>query len=215
MATVFMPHFIALLLLVLSGAAAAADVALIGVIGDKAAVLALDGGNPKTVKVGQKWNGIAVISVDKEQATVEIEGKRRVLIRGQHYRSTAAVSDRQSVTLSADTRGHFVIDGAVNGSPTRFLVDTGATMVTLPAADAQRLGIDYRKGARGLTKTAAGIVEVYRIRLDRVGLGGIEMTGVDAIVIEQGLDIALLGMSFLNHVEMRRDGQTMMLIQRF
>jgi aspartyl protease family protein len=138
-----------------------------------------------------------------------------VLIRGQHYRSTAAVSDRQSVTLSADTRGHFVIDGAVNGSPTRFLVDTGATMVTLPAADAQRLGIDYRKGARGLTKTAAGIVEVYRIRLDRVGLGGIEMTGVDAIVIEQGLDIALLGMSFLNHVEMRRDGQTMTLIQRF
>jgi aspartyl protease family protein len=215
MATVFMPHFIALLLLVLTGAAAAADVALIGVIGDKAAVLALDGGNPKTVKVGQKWNGIAVISVDKEQATVEIEGKRRVLIRGQHYRSTAAVSDRQSVTLSADTRGHFVIDGAVNGSPTRFLVDTGATMVTLPAADAQRLGIDYRKGARGLTKTAAGIVEVYRIRLDRVGLGGIEMTGVDAIVIEQGLDIALLGMSFLNHVEMRRDGQTMTLIQRF
>ncbi len=215
MATVFMPNFIALFLLALSGAVAAADVALIGVIGDKAAVLAVDGGNPKTVKVGQKWNGIAVISVDKEQATVEIDGKRRVLGRGQHYRSVAAVSDRQSVTLSADTRGHFVTDGAINGTPTRFLVDTGATMVSLPAADAQRLGIDYRKGARGLTKTAGGIVEVYRVKLDRVGLGGIQMTGVDAIVIEQGLDIALLGMSFLNHVEMRRDGQTMTLIQRF
>jgi aspartyl protease family protein len=215
MATVFMPHFIALLLLVLSGAAAAADVALIGVIGDKAAVLALDGGNPKTVKVGQKWNGIAVISVNKDQATVEIAGKRRVLVRGEHYRSAAAVSDRQSVTLSADMRGHFVTEGAVNGNPMRFLVDTGATMVSLPAADAQRLGIDYRKGARGLTKTAGGIVEVYRVRLDRVTLGSIEMTGVDAIVIEQGLDIALLGMSFLNHVEMRRDGQTMTLIQRF
>ncbi|HYN12340.1 MAG TPA: TIGR02281 family clan AA aspartic protease [Burkholderiales bacterium] len=210
-----MPHFIALLLLVLCGAAAAADVALIGVIGDKAAVLALDGGNPKTVKVGQKWRGIAVISVEKEHATVEIEGKRRVLVRGQHYRSTAAVSDRQSVTLSADTRGHFVTEGAINGNPTRFLVDTGATMVSLPAADAQRLGIPYRRGARGLTKTAGGIVEVYRVRLDRVSLGGIELTGVDAIVIEQGLDIALLGMSFLNHVEMRRDGQTMTLIQRF
>jgi aspartyl protease family protein len=215
MATVFMPHFIALFLLLAPGAAGAADVALIGVIGDKAAVLALDGGNPKTVKVGQKWNGIAVISVDKEQATVEIDGKRRVLVRGQHYRSAAAVSDRQIVTLSADTRGHFVTEGAVNGTPTRFLVDTGATMVSLPAADAQRLGIDYRKGARGLTKTAGGIVEVYRVRLDRVRLGGIELNGVDAIVIEQGLDIALLGMSFLNHVEMRRDGQTMTLIQRF
>ena len=46
-------------------------------------------------------------------------------------------------------------------------------------------------------------------------LGGIELTGVEASVIEQGLDIALLGMSFLNRVEMKRDGQTMTLIQRF
>jgi aspartyl protease family protein len=195
--------------------AAAADVALIGVIGDKAAVLALDGGEPKTVKVGQTWQGISVLSVEKDRATVEIDGKRRVLLHGQHYRSGAAASSREGVTLAADPRGHFVAEGAVNGSPVRFLVDTGASVVALPAADAQRLGIDYRKGERGLTQTAGGTVPVYRVRLDTVRVGGIELAGVDAIVIERGLDIALLGMSFLNRLEMQRDGQTMTRIRRF
>jgi aspartyl protease family protein len=185
-------------------------------LGEKAAVFAVDGGEPKAVKVGQKWRGITVLSVEREQATVEIDGKQRVLKIGQHYRSgSAASSDRQSVTLAADTRGHFVSEGSINGNPVRFLVDTGATAVALPAAEAQRLGIDYRKGQRGFTSTAGGMVPVYRVRFDSVKLGSIELSGVDGIVIEQGLDIALLGMSFLNRVEMKRDGQTMVLTRRF
>jgi aspartyl protease family protein len=216
MATGFMPHFIAILLLLLGPAAWAADVALIGVIGDKAAVVAVDGGDPKTVKVGQKWRGISVIAVERGEATVEIDGKRRVLKIGQHHRTASAPSsDGQSVTLAADPRGHFVSQGSINGNPVRFLVDTGATTVALPAAEAQRLGIDYRKGQRGFTNTAGGVVPVYRVRFDSVKLGAIELSGVDGIVIEQGLDIALLGMSFLNRVEMKRDGQTMVLIRRF
>src|SRR5512145_1814390 len=138
MATGLMPAIIALLLCLGCGAAGAADVALIGVIGDKAAVLALDGGDPKTVKVGQKWSGITVISVERSEATVEIDGKRRVLKMGQHYHAAAATADRQSVTLAADPRGHFITEGAINGNPVRFLVDTGATMVALPATEAVR-----------------------------------------------------------------------------
>jgi len=191
-------------------------VALIGVIGGKAAVLAIDGGDPKTVKVGQTWQGITVLSVDKDRATVQMDGRQRVLMHGQHYRSgSAPASDRQQAVLSADTRGHFVVDGAINGSPIRFLVDTGATSVALPGAEARRLGIDYLKGPTSYTKTANGRVRVYVVRLDTVRLGGIELAGVDAVVIEQGLDTALLGMSFLNRVEMRRDGPTMTLIRRF
>jgi len=205
-----------LLLVLAPFAALAADVALIGVIGDKAAVFALDGGEPKAVKIGQTWNGISLVSVEREQATVEIEGKRRVLRIGQHHRSASAPSgNRQSVILAADPRGHFVSQGLINGSPVRFLVDTGATTVALPAADAERLGIDYRKGERGFTHTAGGVVPIYRVRFDSVKLGTIELAGVDGIVIEQGLDIALLGMSFLNRVEMQREGQTMVLIRRF
>jgi aspartyl protease family protein len=215
MATGFMPNIIALLLWFACGAAFAAEVALIGVFGDKAAVLAINGGDPKTVKVGQTWKGVSVLSVEKDRATVEFEGRKRVLLQGQHYRSGAARSDRELVTLAADSRGHFVTEGAVNGSSVRFLVDTGATSIALPARDAERLGIDYRKGRRAITQTANGPVGVYRVNLTTVRLGDIELQAVEAVVIEQGLDIALLGMSFLNRVEMKRDGATMTLIRRF
>jgi aspartyl protease family protein len=209
-------HFI-WLLLVICGAAAAADVALIGVIGDKAAVLAVDGGDPKTVKVGQTWRGITVLTVEKDRATIEVEGKKRQVERGQHYRGAeTASSGRSKVLVAADTRGHFFIEGAVNRVPVRFLVDTGATMVSLPQRDAERLGIDYRKGRRGMSNTANGPVTVYLVRLDAIRIGEIELHGIDALVHDgPGLDQALLGMSFLNRVSMQRDGGTMTLIQRF
>src|SRR5687768_3316369 len=109
MATGFMAkNFIALLLLVAAVTpAAAADIALIGVIGERAAVLAVDGGEPKTVRLEQTWRGIKVIAVEKTRATIEFEGKQRVLQLGQHYRSASLGDGRQSATLAADPRGHF------------------------------------------------------------------------------------------------------------
>jgi aspartyl protease family protein len=215
MATGFMPNIIALLLWFACGAAVAADVALIGVIGDKAAVLAVDGGDPKTVKVGQKWNGISVLSVEKDRAIVEIDGKQRVLARGAHYRSAAALSTRETTILTSDGQGHFFTDGAVNGMQLRFLVDTGATFVVLSGEEARRMGIDYRNAPRGRVQTAAGVVSSYVTKFDRVRIGSIELSNVDAVVVEQNIGTALLGMSFLNRVEMRRDGESMTLIRRF
>jgi aspartyl protease family protein len=203
------------LALLAAPAARAADVMLVGVFGDKAAVLAIDGGAPRTVKVGQKVGDVTVIAVDKDRAIIEADGKRRVLVRGQTYSTSASSSDRQSATLTAGAGGHFVVDGQVNGGAVRFVVDTGATAVTLPASDANRLGIDYRKGQPGITQTASGRTQSYGVKLNSVRVGGIELQNVDAIVIEQGLSIALLGNSFLNRVEMQRDGQTMTLTRRF
>ena len=209
-------HFICLcLLLAATCAAAADDVALVGVIGDKAAVLAVSGGEPKTVKVGQTWNGVTVISVEKAHATVETEGKRRVLTLGQHYRSGPGSSTQARVTLAADTRGHFVTEAAVNGIPVRMVVDTGASSVVLSGDDASRLGLDWRKGTRRVMQTANGATPGYGVVLDRVRVGGIELQAVDGVVVEQGLGIGLLGMSFLNRVEMQRDGDRMTLIRRF
>jgi len=209
-------HFI-WLFAALCGSAAAADIALVGVIGDKAAVLAVDGGDPKTVKVGQSWRGISVLAVERDQATIEVDGKKRVLQRGLHYRNAdASGNGRSKVTLAADTRGHFFIDGAVNRIPVRFMVDTGATMVALPQRDADRLGIDYRAGRRAATRTANGIATVYLVKLDSIRIGDIELHNIDGLVHEGGgLEQALLGMSFLNRVSMQRDGGTMTLIQRF
>ena len=97
----------------------------------------------------------------------------------------------------------------------RFLVDTGATAVSLPASDAVRLGLDYRGGRRISMQTANGTAPAYVTKLERIKIGDIELYNVDAIVIENGLHVALLGMTFLNRVEMKRDGHTMTLIRQF
>jgi aspartyl protease family protein len=85
----------------------------------------------------------------------------------------------------------------------------------LPANDAVRLGIDYRKGRPGMIHTANGPAPAWRVKLDSVRVGGIVLQNVDALVLEQGLDVALLGMSFLNRVEMFRSGDSMTLKRRF
>jgi len=212
-------HFIVLFVLFASaagGAARAADVALIGVIGNSAAVVAVDGGEPRTIKVGQTRQGIKLVAIEGERATIEFEGKSRVLSLGQHYRGAATTAGAgSSVTLAADSRGHFVSDGSINGQMLRFLVDTGATTIALPAADAARIGINYRSGAVVRTRTASGESSAYRVTFASVRLGDIELTNVEGIVIEDGLDIALLGMSFLSRLDMRQEGRTMTLIKRF
>lgn len=209
-------HFIGLAALLLAIPAAAADVGLAGVFPGKAAVLVIDGGAPTTVRVGRSARGVSVISAGEAEAVVEVEGKRRTLRLGQYARGTSANADeRQTARLAADPRGHFFAEGQVDGGSVRFLIDTGATVVALPASDANRLGIDYRKGRRGVMQTASGQALAYQVKLDQVTLGGITLQNVDAVVIEGGLGIALLGMSFLNRVEMRRDGQTMVLTRRY
>jgi aspartyl protease family protein len=208
-------HSIALLILLAGLPAVAADVSLLGTFETKAAILSIDSGAPKTVKVGQTFGGVTVVAVEKDRAMVEVDGKRRTLVRGQTYNSTTAGSDRQSVTLVAGVGGHVIAEGLVNGGAVRFVVDTGATMVTLPGSDAVRLGIDYRKGEAGIMQTAAGPAPAYRVKFDTVRVGGIEFNNVDGVVIEKGLSVALLGMSFLNRVEMKQESGRMTMIRRY
>jgi len=167
------------------------------------------------MSVGQRSpEGIALVAVDRETATFEIDGKRRALKMGQAYAS-ADTARGGSITLKADERGHFLTDGQVNGGTLRFLVDTGATMIALPAAEARRIGVNYLSGAREMVQTAGGPTAVYRVKLDTVRVGDITLNAVDAVVIESGLHVALLGMTFLNRTDIKRDGETMVLIKRF
>jgi aspartyl protease family protein len=200
----------------LAAPAAATDVTVVGLSSARASV-SINGGTPRWLAVGQRSpEGVALVAVDRESATFEIDGKRRALKMNQAYvAARAAGGGASSVTLKADARGHFIADGQVNGGAVRFLVDTGATTIALPAADAKRLGINYLKGDQGLVQTANGSASAYRVKLDTVRLGDITLNGVDAVVLEGGLTTPLLGMSFLNRTEMKRDGETMVLTKRF
>jgi aspartyl protease family protein len=196
--------------------AAATDVNVVGLFPNRAIVV-VNGGAPRTLTVGQKTpEGVVLIAADSTGAVLEIDGKRQTLALGQPFVSKAEGGGPSKVTLAPDSAGHFVFSGSVNGLPVRFLVDTGATLVALPEADARRLGIDYRRGERGFSKTAAGITPVYKVKLESVTLGDITLLNVDGVVMDgPGLDIALLGMSFLNRTEMRREGSYLTLIKRY
>jgi aspartyl protease family protein len=217
---VIVPRYctVAVLLCLLPAVARAVDVSLIGLFPGKALVT-IDGGSPRVLSLGQKTaEGVTLLSSDTgaDSATFDIGGQKRTLKRGQQYASVARSASAESVTIAANTAGHFIIDGQINGGGVRFLLDTGATLVALSAGDAERLGIDYRKGEKGFTSTANGVAPVYRVKLDTVRVGDITATNVDGVVMEgNSLPIALLGMSFLNRMEMKRDGQTMVLTRRF
>jgi aspartyl protease family protein len=120
------------------------------------------------------------------------------------------------VTLYPDRGGHFFVDGLVNGTNVRFMVDTGATVVAMSSAVANRIGIDYRKQGRpGMASTPAGYVKTYNITLGTVQVGGITLHNVAGSVIEGNHPReALLGMSFLGHLDMKRDGEKMELSER-
>ena len=211
----------AAVLLAILGAAAieasAANVSVVGVFPGRGAVLVVDAVGPQSVRIGQRLGGVTLVSVDRTGAIVEEGGQRRTIALGQHVTGAGAPSGRAPrAILSADGRGHFVTDSKVNGAALRFLVDTGATTVAIPGNEARRMGLDFTKGQKGVAQTANGPAPIYRIKLDSVQVGEIELLNVDAIVMDGGgLGQALLGMSFLNRVEMRRDGDTMTLQRRF
>jgi aspartyl protease family protein len=195
--------------------ASATDVTVAGLFPNKALVQ-IDGGALRTLSVGQKTaEGVALISVDGDSATFDIQGRRVRIGLGQ-ARATAVTSSAASTVLTADTRGHFFTDAQVNGTTIRFVVDTGATWIALPASEARRLGLDYRKGTKVTMNTANGRAPGYRVKLDTVQVGALTAYNVDAVVAEgEGLAHALLGMSFLNRMDMKREGDVMTLTKRY
>jgi aspartyl protease family protein len=207
--------FIAGLLTVFANDAAATDITVSGLFTSKA-VVQIDNGPLQTLSVGQKTpQGVVLVSVDRESATFEVDGKRMTLGLGR-ARMGATAPVAESATLTADVRGHFAADGLVNGMPVRFFVDTGASLVSLPASEASRLSIDYRKGQKVLMGTANGTTSGYLVKLDTVKVGSVTLHGVDAVVMEgRGLGSPLLGMSFLNRMDMKREGDIMTLTRRY
>jgi aspartyl protease family protein len=207
--------FFSAVTLALACVAGAVDVNVVGLFPGKA-MLEIDKAPARMVSVGQKINGIKLLEANSEGAVVEINGKREKLQLGQSIASAGPVSERPKIILTADSNGHFITTGQMNGGTTTFLVDTGATTIAMSKAEAKRLGISYINGRRGVSNTANGQVMYYSIKLDTVKVGDVTLHQIDAAVIDGGgMDITLLGMSFLNRLEMKRAGSTLTLTKAF
>ncbi|MCC4116817.1 TIGR02281 family clan AA aspartic protease [Aromatoleum toluclasticum] len=195
----------------------AADVELVGLFGRKA-VLVVDGGAPRTLAVGEQTrDGLRLLDVTEGAAIVEIGGARQkvALGAGPVRGSSGEQGGAAAVSLVADARGHHFSSGSINGASVRFLVDTGASMVSMGASDARRAGIDFHKGVGGVSQTASGPAKVWKVRLDTVRVGDVTLHGVDGLIHENDLPFVLLGMSFLSRMDMQREGDRLTLRKRF
>ena len=178
------------------------------------ALLVIDG-QPKVLGVGEEHNGVKLLEVIGEQARVERDGQSLALRLGAAPTALASSGDRpgggREVELKADAGGHFISDGWINGKPTRFMVDTGATAVTLGQAEAERLGLDWRRAATAQANTANGTVPARTLQLGTVRVGDLSVNNVVAVVLPSAMPHVLLGNSFLSRLNMKRENDTLRL----
>jgi aspartyl protease family protein len=144
----------------------------------------------------------AVVSLDHARTATPTQAAEFTAVRNVTPTGPspqAASSSAASITKSAD--GHYWAQANVNGSAVKFLVDTGASAVSLSPEDARRLGFSPDKLFYTHTvMTANGEARAAKISLTSVAVGGARVTDVDAYVIEKGLDTSLLGMSYLGRL---------------
>ena len=112
----------------------------------------------------------------------------------------AKAAPANTVVVAADAHGHFYVDAAVNGAPVRFLVDTGASLVSLTPADARAAGLGFGGGEKLTLSTAHGAAQATRTSLRRLRLDQLELEDVPAVVMDDSLPVSLLGMSFLSRL---------------
>ena len=190
-------------------AIAVEKIVVLGLFKDKA-IVKIDG-KQHVLSAGQTSpEGVRLISANSEQAVLEINGTSSTYKLGTHIGSQfAQPSAGRSVQIWPDSHGMYATVGSINGYPVDFLVDTGATLIALNRNQAKRLGIDYLvDGIKGTSSTASGVVTTYYVQLKKVRVGEIELRSVDAAVVDGDFPReVLLGNSFLNRLNMRRDGR--------
>jgi len=208
------------LALIFPVAATPAGFSLSGVFGDRAAVSFPDGSVRTLKKGGRAVKGVRLLSVEEASATLEVDGRPLTLMlreKGASVGPLEGADGAQEIVVHPDSRGHLMVAGAINDQPVNFLVDTGASMVAISAADAARAGIDYRRvGRRGFSNTANGRVPTWGVSLASLRIGDMVLYNVEGAVIESGLTTPpLLGMSALKQFEMRAEGNYYVLRKRY
>ena len=117
-----------------------------------------------------------------------------------------------SVTLQRNRYGHYVTQGKINNQPVTFLLDTGASDISIPSKIAQKLKL--KKGQERRYQTANGIIVGNLTTLNSASIGNIKLRNIRASINpKMGGDEILLGMSFLKYIEFTQRGDTLILRQ--
>lgn len=183
------------------------------------AVLLIDG-KRRLIHVGETSpEGVKLSAIHGEKVSLVINGKTHQYKLGDmdafstHY----AAPSEKVVTIPRDNNGMYSTTGSINGQSVNFLVDTGASVVTMNAAQAQSLGIDVRSsGQQVIVNTASSVERAYRVTLDTVTVGTIQLHNIGAVVMTgaQPSNI-LLGLTFLSNLEIQHQANVMKLKKKW
>ena len=181
------------------------------------AVLSIDG-KQRVLKKGESSpEGVRLIDADANRALIEIEGREFELsLDGKISGAIPAGPVSKVVRLVPGNGGPYFVDGQINGNPVRFLVDTGATSVAINKHTARQIGIPYAvEGEKHTVRTASGFAVGYGVVLDEVKIRSLGIKRVTGTVIDGDFpSVPLLGQSFLNRLDIHREGAVMELRER-
>ncbi|MDP4651171.1 MAG: TIGR02281 family clan AA aspartic protease [Haliea sp.] len=170
------------------------------------AVLMING-QRKTLRAGDDFDGVKLISADASIAVLEINGSRQRVGLNRNITTNYVAPERRELQIPRNDRMQYVTSGSINGRSVQVMVDTGANVVALNTRHAEALGLNYKDGIPSTLETASGVVDAWLLNLERVEVGGIPVEGVRAtVVVGEYPSTILLGMSYLQHVELRERG---------
>lgn len=179
------------------------------------AVMQIDG-QRKTLRVGQSYAGVTLIAAYSRTATLEIDGRQVVLGISRRIGTNYEAPAQQVVTIERDANLRYHTTATINGGKVQVLVDTGANVMALNSIQAQSLGVDYKAGSPARVETASGMVNAWIVTLRFVSVGQIRVDNVRATVVEGEFPATvLLGMSYLQHVDIKENNGTLSLSRPF
>ena len=180
------------------------------------AMLSIDG-KQKILNKGQTFQGVKLISSDSYAAVLELHGKQRKFKLGSTISTNFKKSDpAEDFIVWKDMQNMFRVEGSINNTSVKFLIDTGASTIALNSITAKEAGLNYKQGIPLQATTASGISKGYQVTLNSVTIGHIKLYNVKAAVLEGSFPTeVLLGQTFLSRIHMIRDGDKMILKKKF
>ena len=152
--------------------------------------------------------GVELLAADADAIIIRVDGKRYKYFKDKNR----GILFEEEVLINRDVAsGNYQANGYINGQAVTFIVDTGASFVTLSKKMASTMRI--KTGTNRVTvQTASREEQAYLIRLVSVSVGGIELQDVPALITNRDYPpMPLLGMSFLSHMEVSHKDNLMLI----
>lgn len=121
-------------------------------------------------------------------------------------------SGNYQITVPVARDGHYYLEGAINGQPVTFLVDTGASYVSVGSDVARRANLP--EGVSGVFSTANGSVEGRIVRRQNVQADIFQISGISVAVIPGRSQYGLLGQNFLRYFSVSQSDGKLVLRMR-